>query len=145
MEYTLKIGAKAYTVEVGDMIAGQVQVAVNGKSFDVSVERGAAAASLARPAIAVPAPVAKMPVPPPAASPATAAVESGVVSAPIPGLILAIKVNVGDAVESGQCVAIMEAMKMENDLTAPLAGIVQEIMVQKGAEVSTGQVIMRIG
>lgn len=139
MKYALKIGAKAYTVEVGDMVAGRVQVAVNGKSFDVVVEKGAAAAPQAAPAAPVqPAAVA------PAARPAAAPAESGVVLAPIPGLILSLKVNVGDAVELGQCVATMEAMKMENDLTAPLAGTVQEIMVQKGAEVSTGQAIMRI-
>jgi glutaconyl-CoA/methylmalonyl-CoA decarboxylase subunit gamma len=141
MKYALKIGAKAYTVEVGDMIAGQVKVAVNGKSFDVVVEEGAPAAPQARSAAPVQQAAAKTPA---VARPTAAVAESGVVLAPIPGLILAIKVNVGDAVEPGQCVAIMEAMKMENDLTAPLAGIVQEIMVQKGAEVSTGQAIMRI-
>ena len=64
--------------------------------------------------------------------------------APIPGLITDVRVKVGDAVQAGQCVAVMEAMKMENQLTAPATGCVQEILVQKGTEVVTGQVIMRI-
>jgi biotin carboxyl carrier protein len=68
-----------------------------------------------------------------------------VVVAPIPGLILDIKVAAGDSVSAGQVVAVMEAMKMENNLVSNVSGTVQEIRVQKGAEVSTGDVIMLIG
>ena len=68
-----------------------------------------------------------------------------VLTAPIPGLVLDIKVAVGDKVSAGQVVAVMEAMKMENNLISSVSGTVQEIRVQKGAEVSTGDVIMLIG
>jgi biotin carboxyl carrier protein len=57
---------------------------------------------------------------------------------------LEVKVQVGDKVANGQVVAIMEAMKMANNLTAHKDGVVQEIRVQKGSEVSTGDVIMII-
>ncbi|MBF0204489.1 MAG: acetyl-CoA carboxylase biotin carboxyl carrier protein subunit, partial [Desulfamplus sp.] len=56
-----------------------------------------------------------------------------------------IKVKVGDQVKSGQVVAIMEAMKMENDLPSALNGTVKDIRVQKGAQVSTGDVLIVIG
>ncbi|WP_373499781.1 biotin/lipoyl-containing protein, partial [Desulfococcus sp.] len=72
------------------------------------------------------------------------AVGTGTVAAPIPGLILKINVAVGDTVTAGQTVAIMEAMKMENNLTCAVSGVVQEIRVQKGSEVATGDVIMII-
>lgn len=147
MKYALKIGTKTFTVDVGELNAGHMRVAVNDKSFDVVVEEGATAAPQARPPAAVQMTAAAAPpaASPAAVRPAAAVAENGTVIAPIPGLVLEIRVDVGDAVELGQCVAIMEAMKMENDLTAPLSGIVQEITVQKGAEVHTGQVIMRIG
>lgn len=147
MKYAIKIGAKAYDVEVGEMIAGQVLVAVNGKFFDVTVDDFMAQAPpVISPAVATaPASTAgagRMAVP--AAKKAAASTAGGSIVAPMPGLILEIKVKVGDAVEPGQCVATMEAMKMENDLPAIRPGIVKEILVQKGSEVSTGDMIMRI-
>ncbi|WP_157067929.1 biotin/lipoyl-containing protein, partial [Desulfosarcina cetonica] len=82
----------------------------------------------------------------PAASPSPAPVaKQGAVLAPIPGLIIQVSVQVGDSVVAGQTVAIMEAMKMENNLVAPVDGVVAEIRVQKGAEVNTGDLIMNIG
>ena len=52
--------------------------------------------------------------------------------APIPGLILEVKVKVGDAVNAGQIVAVLEAMKMENSLITHVSGTVKEIRVEKG-------------
>jgi biotin carboxyl carrier protein len=66
-------------------------------------------------------------------------------AAPIPGLILDIKVTVGESVVAGQSVATIEAMKMENSLTSTVSGTVKEIRVQKGAQVATGDVVMIIG
>jgi biotin carboxyl carrier protein len=143
MKYSLTIDSKTYSVNVGEIVAGQVQVAVNGKTFQVAVQNVFAEApkSIPLPAVHVPEPVTpKKEVP--AVRPATG---SGIVIAPIPGLISEIRVKVGDSVKAGQCVATMEAMKMENHLNSSVAGIVQEISVQKGSEVNTGQMIMRIG
>jgi biotin carboxyl carrier protein len=64
--------------------------------------------------------------------------------APIPGIILQILVQPGDPVKAGQIVAVMEAMKMENNLAAETTGTVREVRVEKGSEVSTGDVIMII-
>ncbi|RJP77874.1 MAG: hypothetical protein C4522_14360 [Desulfobacteraceae bacterium] len=143
MKYALTIDSKTYTVNVGEIAAGQVEVAVNGKTFQVAVQNlsDETPKSIPLPAAHVPEPVIpKQEIP--AVRPAAG---SGMVIAPIPGLISEIRVKVGDSVTAGQCVATMEAMKMENNLNSSVAGIVQEISVQKGSEVNTGQMIMRIG
>lgn len=112
-----------------------------------------------KPAVAKPAPAAPVapeptapkptPVAPAASPPAAPAAEApagaGTVTAPIPGLILDVKVKVGDKVLAGETVAIMEAMKMENNVVSDVSGTVTEVLVQKGAEVSTGDVLMIIG
>lgn len=149
MGYKISIGKKKFEVEVGQIIDGRARLTVNGEPFDVVVENFAEASAGIAPASLAQAPAAP-------ASPARSAVSllkpahaafaagSDALSAPIPGLILEVKVQVGDKVANGQVVAVMEAMKMANNLTAHKDGVVQEIRVQKGSEVSTGDVIMII-
>ncbi len=67
------------------------------------------------------------------------------VTAPMPGAILDIKVNVGDQVEEGDVVAVLEAMKMENELSAPVSGKVLSISFNKGASVDANDTILTIG
>ncbi len=64
------------------------------------------------------------------------------VIAPMPGLIVRVGVAVGDQVEAGQAVLVMEAMKMENELRAPGAGRVKAILVQPGVAVERGAVLV---
>ena len=168
MRYQLSINEQPFAVEISEVAAGYVQVSVNGRPYTVCIGPGEAPAAPAaapvapprRPAPVAPPPqvpavprqVPAIPKAPPAApaAPAAAApkpaavVGAGTVTAPIPGLILRINVAVGDAVTAGQTVAVMEAMKMENNLTSAVSGTVQEIRVQKGSEVATGDVIMII-
>ena len=66
------------------------------------------------------------------------------VRAPMPGLVLSVLKDVGAKVERGETVAILEAMKMENDLTTPHSGTVKEVRVHKGQTVNQGDVLMRI-
>ena len=75
-----------------------------------------------------------------AASDATG-IGSGVVGSPMQGTVLAVSVAAGDSVTVGQVVCIVEAMKMENEVTAPWAGTVTEVSVSAGAPVTTGQAI----
>jgi biotin carboxyl carrier protein len=63
----------------------------------------------------------------------------------MPGTVLEIKVNVGDAVTIGQVLLILEAMKMENELAADKAGTVKEIKVTKGQAVNGGDPLIIIG
>ena len=80
--------------------------------------------------------------PTPAAAPAAAGGQT--VEAPMPGKILDIKVKVGDAVGYGQCVIVMEAMKMETEIVAPAAGTVASINVSTGDSVETGAVLVTL-
>jgi biotin carboxyl carrier protein len=67
-----------------------------------------------------------------------------VVNAPMPGVITALRVRVGDVVAAGQAVAVIEAMKMQNELTARHGGIVGEILVAERASVAAGQPLLRL-
>lgn len=134
-------------------------ITVNGKSYEVDVEEigGSSAPSpvrkqapaptqpaapMASPEVAKPA----TPAPAPTAAPSAAPVTGGeVISAPMPGTILDIKVNVGDHVANGAVLVILEAMKMENEIMTPVAGKVLSINVSKGASVNSGDVLVVIG
>lgn len=114
-------------------------ITVNGKAYDVAVEEVQGDT--------VSAPVAAAPVaaaPAPSAAP-TPVAEGTKVTAPMPGTILDIKVAVGDTVQSGQAICVLEAMKMENDVNAPCAGKVLSINTTKGSAVETGAVLAVIG
>ena len=94
-----------------------------------------------------PAPVAApAPAPAPAAAPAPASTGTGKpVLSPLPGVILELKVNVGDQVKAGQTVAVLEAMKMENNINAECDGTVTAIKVNKGDNIPEGSEILLIG
>jgi acetyl-CoA/propionyl-CoA carboxylase biotin carboxyl carrier protein len=68
----------------------------------------------------------------------------GTVSSPMQGSVLTVEVAEGDTVAAGQVIAIIEAMKMENEITAPRAGVVEELVVAAGQAVTVGQAICRI-
>ena len=125
------------------------KVTLNGKIYEVEVEQGEAviqaeyeaALPVATPAV-VEAPVASAPQ---ASAPATAPVGGGEpVKSPFPGNVNAVKVTVGQQVKEGEVLAIVEAMKMENEITAPKAGKIGQVLVQKGATVETGAVLVTI-
>ena len=114
-------------------------ITVNGNVYEVTVEEGAstgaapAAPRAAAPRAAAPAPAAA----PKAAAPAGAQ-GSITVTAPMPGKILAVKTNVGQAVKKGEAIISLEAMKMENDIVAPEDGTVASINVSVGDAVEAG-------
>ena len=124
------------------------KVTLNGKTYEVEAEKGAPmpetvyTAPAAAPAPAAEAPAAPATAPAPAAAPA--AVSGTVVSSPLPGNVLAIEVNPGEAVKAGQVLVLIEAMKMENEIVAPCDGVVKQILVNKGAVVATGDKLLVI-
>ena len=131
-------------------------ITVNGTTYEVDVEEvgGVQTAAPASVQTAAPAPVqaaAPAPVqaaaPAPTAAPAPAAAPAGAktITAPMPGTIVSVKVNVGDTVKNGELVAVLEAMKMENEIFSNTDGKVVGVSVAAGATVNTGDVIVSIG
>ena len=132
----------------------KLQVTVNGIKYDVEVEMIQDCAQPATytpvpvaiapaPVAPSPAPVAKpvAPAPAPAATPTTAG--NGIkLEAPIAGLVVEIKVAVGDTVQANQPVVVLEAMKMNTNINAPQAGKVTKIHVKTGDNVQFGQILM---
>ncbi len=107
-------------------------VTVNGKQYSVQVGTGAGA----------PAPVA---APSPAAAPAPSSNGSNkAVTSPLPGSVFALKCKVGDQVNEGDTVMILESMKMETEINSPHSGTVNSILVQEGANVQTGDELIHI-
>ena len=113
------------------------RITVNGTAYDVAVEELGAGAVAAAPAAA---PVAAAPVAAPAPA-ASSAAGSITVASPMPGKILAIKANAGQAVKRGEVVIILEAMKMENEITAPEDGTIASINVAVGDSVESGDTL----
>ena len=115
-------------------------ITVNGTVYAVEVEEAGAA-----PAAAAPAPTPAAPAPAPAApAPAPAAAGGQTISAPMPGTIFDIKVTPGQAVNAGDVLIILEAMKMENEIMAPEAGTVDAVLVTKGASVNMGDALVTL-
>ena len=112
-------------------------ITVNGKSYEVSVEEKGGVSTPAVQASA--APVVK-----PAAPVASGSEGRVKVAAPMSGKILGIKVSVNQAVKKGEVVAILEAMKMENNITAENDGTVTAVCVNPGDSVLEGTVLLTI-
>ena len=70
--------------------------------------------------------------------------EKGSVTSALPGKVVSLKVRAGDSVEIGDTLCVLEAMKMENEITAPVAGIVEKIAVSEGDVVNKGQALVMI-
>ncbi len=115
-------------------------IKVNGNVYDVEVEE---TAGFVNTPISAPAQT-PAPAPAPAVAPASAPAGATVVSAPMPGTILDIKVSAGQSVKAGDVLCVLEAMKMENEIVAPAAGVVAAINTSKGASVNTGDALVSI-
>ena len=159
-EYKYKINGNEYSVAIIDLEGDKAAVEVNGVSYQVDILTEGYTAPAPRPAAkpaAAPAPApavapaapapAPQPIAPaaPAAEPAAPAGKGTSVQSPLPGVILDIKVAVGDQVKAGQTVAILEAMKMENNINAECDGVITAIKVSKGDNILEGSDIVIIG
>ncbi len=133
MKYNVTLNGKIYEVDVTESDA-----VVTGISQVPVATVVAAPAPVAAPA-AAPAPVAEAPAAP--AAPAPVSADGTQVKAPMPGTILAVKKNVGDAVKAGDVIVVLEAMKMENYIVAPCDGTVKSINAPKGTTVNTDDVL----
>ena len=100
-------------------------ITVNGNAYEVEIEEVKAAA--------------------PVAAAAAPAAGDNTVTAPMPGKIVKLVASVGQAVNAGDVLLILEAMKMQNEITAPVAGTVKSFAVNAGDSVKPGQAMVVIG
>ena len=133
-EYKFKINGNQYEVAINAIEGNIADVTVNGTAYKVEMENAPAAAPAPAPAAA----------PAAAAAPAPAAGPGTDINSPLPGVIIEVSVKEGQAVKSGQKVAVLEAMKMENDIVAEKDGTVTAIHVHKGDSVLEGAKIVTI-
>lgn len=138
-EYKFKINGKEYNVTVDSAEGNTADVTVNGTEFKVEIENAQCEKAEA-PAAAASTVASSQPA---ATKPAGAASGKPVTS-PLPGVIVEISVKEGDSVNAGQKVAVLEAMKMENEIAADRAGVVTVIHVAKGDSVLEGASIVTI-
>ena len=116
---------------------------VNGKTYEVEIERVSTGRSIGHAAAPAAAPAPAAPAPAPAAVPSPAA-NGGAVVSPMPGSILDVHVKPGDTVAEGQVVVTLEAMKMEIEVKAENAGVVSAVNVKKGDMVESGSVLVTL-
>lgn len=128
MKYVVKLNQRVYEVEIERADAAAFQTMPEAKSPVLM----SATAPATAPATAVSA----------AAEPAAVSGETNIqVECPMPGKVLSISVSVGQRVNAGECLMIVEAMKMENEIVAPQSGTVKQILVSQGTTVDTGDIL----
>lgn len=136
-KFKYKINGNEYKVSVHKMEETLAEIEVNGTFYKVELEK-----KEEEPA----APKLQRPVTIASSAPKPTAGASGVaVKSPLPGIIIDVKVQVGDEVKKGQTVVMLEAMKMENAIQAPQDGKITEISVAPGDSVLEGVTLVTIG
>ena len=122
-------------------------VNLNGKNYEVEVTEQEAVVTNVTAAAAAPVPAAApVAAPAPAAAPApqAASAEGTAIPSPMPGSIVNVNVSVGQAVKAGDVLMVLEAMKMENDISSPCDGVVKQILVSRGTTVNTDDILIVI-
>ncbi len=142
--YKFRINGNEYNVDINSVEGNIADVTVNGASYQVEMENAPAPVQkpVQAPATATAAPTATATAPAP--KPAAPAGAGKPVTSPLPGVIIEVSVKEGQAVKAGQKVAVLEAMKMENEIQAPADGTVTAILVNKGDSVLEGAEIVKI-
>ena len=157
--HQMRIGGREYKAEVKELTPERAVVVVDGTEYAVDLVRigrktitadtvrastSAVPAPTSPPAAPVAAPAVAAPAAAPAVRPAPSAKGEGGITAPMPGLVVAIKVKPGDTVQAGQALLVMEAMKMENAITASYNGTVTKIYVREGDSISEGDLLVDV-
>jgi biotin carboxyl carrier protein len=125
-DFVLRLDNRVYEISAKRRDADQYSVFINGKVIDVVVRTGLQER-------------------------ASSLIEQSsdfkhkmVVKAPMPGMILKVKKNVGESVQKGDSIIILEAMKMENDIKSPFSGLIKEVRVTENTPVDKGAVLFTI-
>ena len=155
-KYQYKVKGVDYEVEIAQVEGKIARVNVNGIPFEIEMQKpinaakhpalaSARAQSPVVAPVAAPAAPAAKPAPQPAAQPAAPAGAGNTLKAPLPGTIIDVKVQVGQQVNVGDTVLVLEAMKMQNNIESEYAGQVTSVLVKQGDTVMEGAVLLTIG
>ena len=151
-QYKYTINGAQYDVTIDSIVGSKAKVEVNGVPFEVEMH-GSSLVEEDLPTMSTegaPAPAAAPAAPAAAPAAAAPAAKSGPgagtpVKAPLPGVVTNILVAEGQAVKKGETVLVLEAMKMENNITAEADGAVTGICVAAGDSVMEGTTLLTIG
>jgi biotin carboxyl carrier protein len=135
--YTVTVNGRSHTVELIEQRGTFVRFETGGATYEVDIAPQIVVREQVGAALVGSAPR-------PAAQPKLQRAAGDVV-APMPGIIVSVGVSVGQAVSTGQSLLVMEAMKMENNITATGAGIVTEVLIKPGQQVENGQLLLKLG
>ncbi len=143
--YKFRINGNEYNVDINSVEGNIADVTVNGASYQVEMENAPAPVQkLAQAPAAAVASTGSATTTTPAPKAAAPAGAGKPVTSPLPGVIIEVSVKEGQTVKAGQKVAVLEAMKMENEIQAPADGTVTAILVNKGDSVLEGAEIVKI-
>ena len=144
--YRITVDGITYEVEVGDVSSSPVSVVVDGIEFDVEIPDSEQSRPANQRPQRTPSRTSPRHRPAERARPsATAASDSqDVVRAPMPGRIIRVNVAVGDNVQRGQSIVVLESMKMENTIAAPRDGVVSQVHVTADESVQHGQSLVEL-
>jgi len=133
---SMRVGGRSYRVELEEVNKSRsFSVKVNDRLFRVEYEAVSRTHSRTIEAtlpVTLKRPTAKL------------IADKGIATASMPGRVVSLKVEVGDSVNEGDALCVLEAMKMENEIAAPMAGVVQEVMISEGASVNRGDALVVI-
>jgi len=135
---TVIVEGREYIVEVGDLEESPIKATVNQKTYHVEVPpQNASSEEQVSPAT-VPGPVANK------AASCRPTASNSAITAPMPGKIVKVKVKVGDNVNTGDVVCVLEAMKMKNMIHTSHAGVIASVAVISGQDVDYGEILVTL-
>ncbi len=157
-KYVFNVDNQDYTVEILNVENGYAQVSVNNEVVNIRIKDGlsqpvaaqpVAAAPVAQPEVAAAPAKAEAPkaehAPAKKEAPAAGGKVTSTLRSPLPGILLSVKVKVGDRVKVGDDLVVLDAMKMENLVTSEVDGVVLSIKANNGEAVMQDQVLIEFG
>lgn len=137
-KYKFKINGAVYNVDILDVKGDLATIEVNGKSYEVEIEREVKAPAPKPKAVII----EKVSEPDADTIPGDGTVEE--IKAPLPGVIIKVLVKTGDVVEANQDVCTLETMKMENAIKAEKAGVIKSVSITPGQSVQQDEVLIEM-